>query len=625
MFGTTANQACTVSEVEYSMADVDRYGQRPREEVPGTHAWDTKALYQDDAAWERDYAEAQRLPELLASYRGRMSESQDAFAKALQVWFDANREIEKVWVYAHLRSDEDLGNSRYQDMMERARATYVRMSAASSYLAPEILAMDDTVIAEWMAGDVLVNYRFWLEDLLRGKPHTLSPEGERIMSLASEPLSSFQRVFSVLKNVDLASRLPQVREESGEAQQLTHALFIKFQESRDRAVRKAAFDGYYSEYRGNKQTIATALDGSVKAHVFRSRARRHTSSLASALFADNVDVGVYDALISAVHDALPAFYRYVGLRKRLLGVEALHAYDVYVPVIPAVDPHYTYEEAVALVCDAVAPLGEGYVGTAREGLTGGWVDRYENKGKRSGAYSSGCYDSMPYILMNFTGTLDSVFTLAHELGHSMHSWYSKNHQPYPLSDYRILVAEVASTTNESLLNHHLLSITQDQSMRAYLIDRYLDSFRGTLFRQTMFAEFEKLIHERVETGQPLTADSLDVMYYELVQLYYGGQVAFDDSDKPISWEWARIDHFFYNFYVYKYATGMSSAIAIARAILGEGEPAVARYLEFIMSGGSDYPLLQLKKAGVDLTTPDPVSSALAEFESMVSELETLAG
>jgi oligoendopeptidase F len=313
----------------------------------------------------------------------------------------------------------------------------------------------------------------------------------------------------------------------------------------------------------------------------------------------------------------------VDLRKRLLGVGALHLYDVYVPVVPAVDLHYAYDEAVELVCQALLPLGDEYVGIMREGLLSGWVDRYENVGKRSGAYSSGCYDSMPYVLMNYTGTLDAVFTLAHELGHSMHSWYSKHNQPYHLSDYRILVAEVASTTNEALLNHHLLTITEDQATRAYLIDRYLDSFRGTLYRQTMFAEFEKLIHEQVEGGQPLTADGLDASYYELVKTYFGDSVAFDAEDDPIAWEWARIDHFFYNFYVYKYATGMSSAVDIAQRILANDDGAVSRYLAFLKSGGSDYPLELLKRAGVDLTTPTPVTSALEEFERLVGELEGL--
>ncbi|HHX65598.1 MAG TPA: oligoendopeptidase F [Chloroflexi bacterium] len=596
---------------------------RRREDVPQQDRWRVDALYADDAAWEADYAEAQHLPAEIAAYEGRLTESDGVLAEALRVWFDAIRHVEKVWVYAHLRSDEDLGNSKYQSMMERARSSYIQLSTAGSFIAPEILTIPDEIMDEWMAGEPLTPYRVWLEDLLRSKPHVLTPPEERLMSMAGEPLSSLQRVFSVLKNVDLAARLPRVPNEEGEEQQLTHGIFIKMLEARDRSVRKAAFDAYYAEFRGNRHTIATALDGSVKTHIFEARARRFPSALEAALFNDNVEVSVYDALISAVHDALPAFYRYMALRKRLLGVDKMHLYDVYVPVVPAIEVEYDYDEAVEMIHAALRPLGDEYMAAARDGMLGGWVDRYENVGKRSGAYSSGCYDSMPYILMNYTGTLDSVFTLAHELGHSMHSWYSNRSQPYHLADYRILVAEVASTTNESLLNDHLLSVTDDKAMRAYLIDRYLDSFRATLFRQTMFAEFEKIIHARAEEGQPLTVELLDGIYYDLVKLYFGDDVAFDEEDEPIAWEWSRIDHFFYNFYVYKYATGMSSAIAIARSILAGEEGALERYLRFLQSGSSKYPLDLLRDAGVDLTTPEPVGAALAEFERLVGELEQL--
>jgi oligoendopeptidase F len=594
-----------------------------REDVRAEDTWRVELIYADDAAWEADYDAAERLPGEVAAYEGRLSESDEVLAKGLQTWFSAIRHVEKIWVYAHLRSDADLGNGHYQSMMERARSAYVQLSTAGSFIAPEILSIASDTINEWMDGPALTPYRVWLDDLLRSKPHVLTPLEERLMSMVAEPLSSLQRVFSVLKNVDLSARLPRVRDEKGDEQQLTHGLFIKLLETRDRTVRKAAFDGYYAEFKGNRHTIATALDGNVKSHVFEARARKFPSAIEAALFNDNVDVTVYDALISAVHDALPAFYRYIGLRKRLLGVERMHMYDIYVPVVPAVEVEYAYEEAADLIHVAMQPLGDEYMATAKDGMLSGWVDRYENVGKRSGAYSSGCYDTLPYILMNYTGTLDSVFTLAHELGHSMHSWHSNRSQPYHLADYRILVAEVASTTNEALLNHHLLSVTEDKAMRAYLIDRYLDSFRATLFRQTMFAEFEKIIHAKVEEGQPLTVDLLDALYYDLVKLYFGDTVAFDAEDAPIAWEWSRIDHFFYDFYVYKYATGMSAAIAIASSILGEEEGALERYLKFLQSGSSKYPLDLLRDAGVDLTTPQPVAAALAEFERLVGELEEL--
>jgi oligoendopeptidase F len=597
--------------------------QKPRSEVAPEDTWRVEMLYAQDADWETDFVAIQQYPERIAAFQGRLAQSAAVLAEALAAFFQAMRQTEKVYVYAHLRHDEDLGNATYQNMMERAYSAFVRLDTAGSYLSPEILAIDDQQMAEWMAGEALLPYRVWLEDLLRSRPHTLSPAEERLLAMAAEPLGSFEKVYGVLKNVELAARLPSVKDESGEEQQLSHALFIKLQENRDRTVRKAAFDAYYAEWAGNRQTVAATLDGALKAHVFSSQARRFGSSLEATLFGDNVEVAVYDALIGAVHAALPAFYRYVALRRRLLGVSALHMYDAYVPVVPAVDLTYTYDQAVALVCEAMAPLGAEYVEVMQRGLREGWVDRYENAGKRSGAYSSGCYDSVPYILMNYTGTLDAMFTLAHELGHSMHSWLSNHHQPYHLADYRLLVAEVASTANESLLTEHLLAHTDDRTVRAYLVDRYLDSFRATLFRQTMFAEFEKRIYAQVEGGEPLTADSLDASYYDLVKMYFGDTVAFDQEDRAIAYEWSRVDHFFYNFYVYKYATGMSAAIALTSRIRQQGAPAVAQYLTFLQSGRVKYPLDLLRDAGVDLADPATVQSALAEFERLVGELETL--
>jgi oligoendopeptidase F len=600
-------------------------GPRRREDIPVGDRWNVAAVFESDQAWEAALEAAKRLPEQVAEYAGRLGESETMLAEALQAYFGADREMEKVWVYANMRSDEDLGNSQCQQMMERARSAYVALSAAGSYIAPEVLTIEDERIRAWLASGPVSTYCVWLEELLRAKPHTLSPAEERLLAMVAEPLSVFERIFGVLKNVDLAARLPATPDERSVEEQLTHASFITKLENQDRDVRRKAFEGYYGEFRGNRNTIVATVDGAVKTHVFTARVRNFGSAIEAALFDDHVDVAVYDALIAAMHEALPVFYRYMELRRRLLSVDRLHLYDVYVPAVPEVTLNYTFDEAVEIVCRAMAPLGEEYVATMRAGIESGWVDRYENAGKQSGAYSTGGYDTAPYILLNFTGTLDAMFTLAHELGHSMHSWYSNHTQPYHQADYRILVAEVASTTNEALLNHYLLSTIDDRSTRAYLIDRYLDGFRGTMFRQTMFAEFEKLMHASVEQGAPLTSDGLDATYYNLVKQYYGGTVAFDEQDAPIAWEWSRIDHFFYNFYVYKYATGMASAVAIARAIL-EGEPgALQRYLTFLQAGASDEPLAVLRRAGVDLTTPQPVASALVEFERLLDELERLVG
>ncbi len=596
---------------------------KSRSELNPADQWNLGALYASPDAWESEMIAAQNLGESIVRYAGHLADSPEALAQALTDWFAAIRQVEKLYVYAHLVHDQDLGNAVGQTKFDRAQSFFIQLDAAGSFIAPEILAIEEETVRGWLVNPSLVPYRFWLEDLLRGKPHTLSASEERLLSMVSEPLAALHQVYSVLKNVDITARLPRVAGESGEPEQLSHAAFIRMQESHDRSLRKAAFEAYYVEWQGNCQTALAALDGAIKANIFEAQARNFDNALASALFPDNVSSAVYDALIEAVHGALPAFYDYVALRKRLLGLDEMHMYDNYVPVVSEVSAEYTYDEAVEIICEALAPLGEDYVRIAREGMTTGWVDRYENKGKRSGAYSSGCYDSLPYILMNFTGTLDSVFTLAHELGHSMHSYLSNANQPYHLADYRILVAEVASTTNESLLTHYLLNKETDLRRRAYLVDRYLDSFRATLFRQTMFAEFEKMLYEMIEGGEPLTVDALNERYLALVKLYFGDSVAFDEEDKPISWEWARVDHFFYDFYVYKYATGMASAVDIAQRILDKEPGALENYMVFLSGGGSDYPLNLLKGAGVDLETPEPVANALREFGQFVQELDRL--
>ncbi|MHB9033305.1 MAG: oligoendopeptidase F [Anaerolineae bacterium] len=594
-----------------------------RSEVKPEDTWNLAVMYASDAEWEADLQAAEALPAQVAAFQGRLGESPDVLAEAVVAYMNANRMMEKIYVYSHLRHDEDLGESRNQAMHDRARSSYIRLASASAYIAPELLTIPDETMNAWLNHEKLVPYRIWLEEQLRAKPHTLSQPEERLLAMLSEPLGSISNIFSVLKNVEIAARLPEVTAEGSEPVQLSHAVFIKCLENRNRALRQAAFQGYYKEYKGNRATIAATLDGAIKTHVVEARVRNFPSALEAALFNDNVQPAVYNSLIEAVHGAFPAFYRYIELRRKLLGLDKMHLYDVYVPAVPAVDLHYTYDEAVEVVVKALAPLGEAYTTQARQGMTGGWVDKYENAGKRSGAYSSGCYDSWPYMLMNYTGTLDAVSTLAHELGHSMHSFYSHQAQPYQTADYRILVAEVASTTNENLLTHYLLGQNPDKAVRAYLIDRQLDTLRGTLYRQTMFAEFEKLIHEQAEAGQPLTADSLDETYYNLVKLYFGDAIAFDGEDAPIAYEWARVDHFFFNFYVYKYATGISSALALAGSILQQGAPAVERYMTFLKGGSSKYPLELLKDAGVDLTTPVPVAAALKEFERLVGELESL--
>lgn len=586
---------------------------RNRSEVPQDDRWRLEAMFATDQLWEEAYAACLGLPEKIAAHQGKLAHSADELKQAVVDMMDAFRQFEQVAVYAHLRNSEDVANPDYQEKLDRVETLGTRLSTAASWFTPELLKIDDQVMQQWLTGDELTDYRFWLEQQLREKAHTLGESEERLLMMASEPLGAVDKVFSVLNNVDLPARLPAVVDGDGNEVQLSHAGFIKLLENRHRPTRKEAFARYYQEYKGNENTLAATLDGKVKAHVFYARARNYSSAMESSLFADNVDRAVYDSLIAAIHNALPKFYQYMELRRKLLKVDQLHMYDVYVPVVPDIDMHFTWEEAVDLTRQAVKPLGAEYQKILTQGFNDGWIDKYENRGKRSGAFSSGCYDSYPYVLHNYTGTLDSVFTLAHEMGHSMHSWFSHHNQPYQYGDYRILVAEVASITNEALLTQHLLQTLSKPLEKAYVLNHLLESFRGTMFRQTMFAEFEMIIHEMVEKGEALTPQSLGKKYYELVKLYYGDQIAFDAEDEPIANEWSRIPHFYYNFYVYKYATGMASATAISAAILNEGAAPLEKYLNFLKSGGSDYPIELLKKAGVDLTTPHPVESALQEF------------
>jgi oligoendopeptidase F len=594
-----------------------------RKDVPQEDCWQLEDMYASQDLWEQDFKECETLPEKMTASKGKISESAAMLKVAIEQMMTAYRSFEKVIVFASLRNAQDLGNSDSQRMMDRSSSLGTRISTALAWFEPELMAIDDAIMQEWLAGEELSEYRFWLEKILRHKPHVLSEKEEQILSLASEPLSASEKTFSMLDNVDLPARLPEIDDGEGGRVKLSHAGFIKLLEERNRDVRRDAFLKYYQEFKGNENTLAASLDGQMKTDVFYAKVRKHASAQEAALHSDNVPASVYESLLSAIHDSLPAFYRYMKLRREVLGYDKLHMYDIYVPIVPEVDMKFTWDEAVELTRKAVEPLGEEYRRIMDDGFANGWIDRYENQGKRSGAFSSGCYDSNPYILHNFTGTLDSVFTLAHEMGHSMHSWFSHHKQPYHLGDYKIFVAEVASITNEVLLTNHLLETLTEPSARAYVLNHYLESFRGTMFRQTMFAEYEHLIHAMVERNEPLTPQSLNEKYLELVKKYYGEEIAFDDEDKLIEVEWSRIPHFYYNFYVYKYATGMASSVKIAASILNEGEPALKRYLEFLSSGGSQYSLQQLQGAGVDLTDPTPIKDALAEFESRLTEFEQL--
>ncbi|MCK4671893.1 MAG: oligoendopeptidase F, partial [Candidatus Aegiribacteria sp.] len=478
-------------------------------------------------------------------------------------------------------------------------------------------------IESWLLTPELAPYRIWLENILRYRPHTLSDKEEKLIAMSGEITRGFSTVFGKLNNVDMPARLPEIVDEKGHPVKLTNGNFSAFLQNKDRRVRKDAFEGFYSEISGNIATQAALLEGQVRTNIFYAKVQKHSSALVSSLFNDRVSTEVYDSLIDSVHNNFPTLHRYLDLRKKVLGFDSMHLYDVQIPIVPESKGEYTWDEAVDLTLEAVAPLGRYYVNTLKKGFEDRWADKYENKGKRSGAYSSGCHDSYPYILHNFNGTLRSVFTLAHEAGHSMHSLLSKNTQPYHMSSYKILLAEVASTTNEMLLVDLLLKRTEDKDEKAYLLDHLLSKFKSTLVRQTMFAEFEKYIHEHVEAGGSLTPDLLNEAYLKLVKFYHGNSFAFDDTDSVIAYEWSRIPHFYYNFYVYKYATGLASAVDISSRIISGEKGAVESFIDFLKGGSSKPPLDLLKGTGVDLSTPVPVNSALQKMDSILTELESL--
>jgi oligoendopeptidase F len=596
---------------------------KTRAQVPVGDTWDLTLMYANNEAWEAELAEASQFPQSIPSWSGRLSESPAVLKEALDARFGAERVIVKLYVYAHLLNDQDLDNSAGQDQFGRARSLYYQFHAASAFFEPEILSLEAGTLASWLESEELQDYRFFLDDLLRQKPYTMTPGEERLLAMASEALAGTTQVFSMLNNIEIPERFPDVLNEEGKEQKLTSALYGKLSQSKERKVRRSVFRGLHSSYKNNRSSLAACLQGSVKAKVFNAKARGFDSALHAALFADNISVEVYNSLINTTHSRLEDYYRYVDIRKKAMGLDELHIYDQSVPLITDFDKLYEWDEAEQMILDALTPLGEEYKQIVKEAFNKRWIDRYENKGKRSGAYSSGCYDSAPYILHNYNGTLRSVFTLMHELGHSLHSYLARKTQPYHTASYTIFVAEVASTVNEGLLLQHLLKNSDDDREKAFLINHYLNGFRGTFFRQTMFAEFEKKIYELVEAGQVLTADLLDETYYALNKLYYGDGLAWNAEDELIAHEWSRVPHFYYNFYVYKYATGIVAATSLVQQILGEGEPAVDRYLNFLKAGGSNYSLDILKGAGVDLTTPTPIVAALDNFVSLLDQWDAL--
>ena len=590
-----------------------------RSEVPEAETWDLRDLYPTDEAWLKEYEDLKTMPERAAAFQGKLGKS----AEDLLLWFRLQDEIQerlsRFHTYASCKSDQDTGNGTYQDFRGKAMGTYVAVLSACAFATPEIMAIDDdTLNLFYAAQPELLGYQRSLYQIRRRKAHILSPECEKLLAAAGEMADSPDRISSTFRDADLT--FPPVVDSEGRERTLTDATYIPMLMGSDRALRKTAFETYYGRMNECRNTFAATLDAQFKSLKFFADARGYESTLAASLDATEVPTEVYHNLISAVHDNLDKMYRYVALRKKRLGVDELHMYDVYTPIVADADSVIPYETAKETVLEALAVLGKDYTDLLKEGFDHRWIDVRENVGKRGGAYSTGSGKPHPYVLLNHKDNLDCQFTLAHEMGHALHSYHSVTHQPTATSDYVIFVAEVASTCNEVLLMRHLLGKTTDPKERAYLINHFLDQFKGTVYRQTMFAEFELAMGRMVEGGQTLTADALSEKYLELNKLYFGPDMV---SDPQIALEWTRIPHFFYNYYVFQYATGFSAAVAIADRILTLGEPAVADYKKFLSGGSSTDPISLLKIAGVDMSSPAPVNAALKLFGELVDELEKL--
>ncbi|MBR0136281.1 MAG: oligoendopeptidase F [Clostridia bacterium] len=579
-----------------------------RSEVEKQYTWATEDLYATDALWEEALNDAKAYPERIASFRGRLAQSPEALLEYMQFSDELQVKVERLGNYAMRKSDEDTGNSFYQAMKGRIMNLYMMLGSADSFSTPEIISIPDDKMEEYYRTvPGLKLYERKISSIRRMKPHTLSDAEERILALSHQATSAAGETASAFRNADI--RFPSIKDAEGNDLVVTQGSFIPLMENPDRNVRKAAFESLYHTFASFKNTSAAFLDAQVKGLIFNAQARKYASTLEASLDRTEVPTAVYHNLISSVHDNLKYLHKYVELRKKLMGVDELHMYDLYTPIVGDADKEIPYEEAKQIIIKALAPLGEDYISILKEGFENRWIDVYENEGKRGGAYSS-CGDPHPYVLLNQKDTLDSMFTIAHEMGHSLHTVYSMKHQPVCQQDYVIFVAEIASTCNEVLLVRYLLNNTSDKRERAYLINHFLESFRGTVYRQTMFAEFELFMNQLGETGASLTADALCEKYYELNKQYFGDAITVDPE---IAYEWERIPHFFYNFYVFQYATGFSAACAIANRILTEGEPAVADYKKFLSAGGSMDPISILKLAGVDMTTAAPINEALKLF------------
>ena len=587
-----------------------------RSTIENKFKWTIDEMYPNEESIEKDIQKVKELIEEVKKYKGILADSEENLFKALNISEETSRILQNLYVYTHMKSHEDTRINKNQGNATKTDMLSTELSMATSYMVPEIIAMDSEKLENYLKTEKLSHYKKYVDDILRLKPHTLNEREEELLAAVADLSGVPENVYDMLSFADL--QFPEIEDENGEKVRVTHSNFSLFLKSKDARVRKDAFEAMYGVYGQYKNTFASTLYGGIKSEIFYAKTRKYESALQGSLFQDNVSVDVYNNLIDAVHENLDTLNDYIDLKKKFLGLDKINMYDLYVPLTESFDMEIPYEKAQEIILEALKPLGEEYLENVKKAFAEGWIDVYGNEGKQGGAYSWGSYDSKSYILMSYKDDLNSLFTLIHEMGHSMHSFYSKNNQPYLYSGYKIFVAEVASTLNELLLINYLLKNAKSKEERVYLLNYYLEQFRTTVYRQTMFAEFEKICHGKVEEGEPLTAEDFNNIYYDLNKKYY---VESCEVNEEIALEWARIPHFYSNFYVYKYATGFSAASALSKQILEEGESAVSRYKEFLKSGGSEFPLDQLRKAGIDMEKKESVDEALHVFKDLVKQLE----
>ncbi len=615
----------TVSPVLFGVITTpDTYGAEvkkalTRSEIDPRYKWRLEDIYATDEDWEEDFEKVKSMIPEIESFKGKLGKSAETLASLLSLKDSLGVRLGKLYVYSHMRRDEDTGNDTYQALSDRAVSLNTSVAAASAFIVPEILQIDEQQLRGWLEPNgTLAPARHRIEDIIRTREHVLSPEQERLLAMSAEVTRSPLTVFGMLDNADM--RYPTIQDETGKEVELTKARFGKFLESPDRELRQRAFEAFYTTYNRYENTLAALLASIVKRDMFYAQARNYGSSLEASLDGDNIPAAVYENVVSSISDNLEPLHRYVGLRKRILELDEVHPYDLYLPLFPTISGDYEYDHAVKLVTEGLEPLGQSYLAVLKKGFESHWIDVYETQGKRSGGYSWGSYGTHPYILLNYNGTLHEVFTIAHEMGHALHSYFTWENQPCMYGDYTIFVAEVASTTNEALLIDHLLKVSTDKKMQLGLLDHYIRQIQGTVYIQALFAEFEREIHARAESGRPLTASNLKELCRSLYQKYFGPELVLDEIYEI---NWGRIPHFYKNFYVYQYATGFSAAVLLSEKILQEGGPAVDSYLEFLKSGSSDYSINLLKRAGVDMSLPEPMVAVARLMDRLLDRMEQL--